>query len=524
MPPPTANPPPQHDPAANGAVEMPRPTAWPIVLALGITLAALGAATSLAFAAVGGVLVALGLIGWFSQLLSGGHEHEPLAPPAERPQPPVAQTGAVEQLKPGVVGYRFQVPEKVQPISAGIKGGIVGGLLMPIPALAWGVLSGHGIWFPVNLLSGMVVPGLGELSTAQLEAFHPWMFAGALVMHVLMSLGFGLVGGVLLPTLPSIPGGPMLFGGLILPLLWSGANHSLLAVVNPVLNHYIDWRWYVASQLVYGIATSIVILRSEKIQIAPRGPGGETGGPSIPPGWLGCLLAICLFISGCSDDFPGKPRAADAFVMPRNITDFKQLYSTRCAGCHGADGTLGPGPPLADPMFVALVGDDELHDVIANGRHGTLMPAWLDHSGGALTQQQVDILASGIKHGELVQNQSPKSDKSQNVYPSAPPLVPSTSEKEHDAAAGKKIFATACAGCHGDNGSGGDSGDVNNPAFLALVSNQILRRYIITGRSDLGMPNFAETTNRPPDFKPLTADDVGNLVALFSQWRSKLEP
>ena len=44
----------------------------------------------------------------------------------------------VQQLKPGVVGYRFQLPEKVHPISAGIKGGIVGGLLMPIPALDLG--------------------------------------------------------------------------------------------------------------------------------------------------------------------------------------------------------------------------------------------------------------------------------------------------------------------------------------------------------------------------------------------------
>ncbi len=410
----------------------------------------------------------------------------------------MAHAGAVEQLKPGVVGYRFQVPEKVQPISAGIKGGIVGGLLMPIPALAWGMLSGHGIWFPVNLLSGMVVPGLGELSTCAIGSVSPVDVCRALVMHVLMSLGFGLVGGVLLPTLPPIPGGPMLFGGLILPLLWSGANHSLLGVVNPVLNHYIDWRWYVASQLVYGIATSIVILRSEKIQIAPRGPG-ETGGPSIPPGWLGCLLAICLFTSGCSDEFPGKPRAADAFVMPQNITDFKQLYATRCAGCHGAAGTLGPGPPLADPMFVALVSDDELHDVIANGRHGTLMPAWLDQfrrAADAAASRRVGQRNQAWRAGATLNRRYPTNRKTS--IPAPRRCCHASSDKEHDAEAGKKVFAAACAGCHGDNGSGGDSGDVNNPAFLALVSNQILRRYIITGRSDLGMPNFAETTNRAP--------------------------
>ncbi len=500
---------------------MPRPTAWPIVLAVGITLAALGAATSKAFCAVGGVLFAIGLFGWISQFLAGrGHEHENLVPPDERPRPPVAHVGAVQQLKPGVVGYRFQLPEKVHPVSAGIKGGILGGLLMPIPALAWGIVSGHGIWFPVNLLSGLVVPGLNELSLAQLEAFHPWMFFGAMVMHVLMSLGFGLVGGVLLPTLPPIPGGPMLFGGLILPLLWSGANHSLLGIVNPVLNHYIDWRWYVASQLVYGIATTIVIVRSEKIHIPPRGHGGDEGGPSVPPGWVGCLLAIIIFASGCSDEFPGKPREANAFVMPQKITDFDQLYATRCAGCHGADGTLGAGPPLSDPIFVALVSEDELHNVIANGRRGTLMPAWLDSAGGPLTQQQVGALVTGIKRRGWKTIAASETENAQNIYPSAPPLVAPEASKG-DAQAGKNAFSLACADCHGEDGRNGEFGDLNDKAFLALVSDQVLRRYIITGRHDLGMPNFADSKGRDKaTFKPLTSQQVSDIVALLASWRT----
>src|SRR5439155_14528304 len=89
-----------------GTVEMPRPTAWPIVLSLGVTMIALGIATSLAFSAVGGTLLLVGLIGWISQLLPGrGHEHESLSPPDERAAPITAQPGTVQQLKPGVVGY-----------------------------------------------------------------------------------------------------------------------------------------------------------------------------------------------------------------------------------------------------------------------------------------------------------------------------------------------------------------------------------------------------------------------------------
>ena len=80
--------------------------------------------------------------------------------PALRPRPVAGTEGMVEQLRPGVAGYRFQLPEKIHPISAGVKGGIVGGLVMPIPALAYGLLSGHGLWFPINLLAGMAVPGI----------------------------------------------------------------------------------------------------------------------------------------------------------------------------------------------------------------------------------------------------------------------------------------------------------------------------------------------------------------------------
>ncbi len=272
---------------------------------------------------------------------------------------------------------------------------------MPIPALIWGVWSGHTIWFPVNLLAGVVVPGLSNLPpdklVLQLEAFHPWLLVGAGIMHVLMSIGFGLVGGVLLPTLPAIPGGPLLFGGLILPLLWSGANHSLMGLVNPVLNHYIQWPWYVVSQLVYGITTSIVIMRSEEIPIAPRGPGGDVGGPSIPSGWLGCLAAMSILFSGCNDSLPGKPNPADAYRMPQDITKFHVLYAQRCAGCHGADGTEGPGPPLNNAIYLSLVTNDELHKVIADGRSGTLMPAWSQKSGGPLTDGQVAALVEGIR-------------------------------------------------------------------------------------------------------------------------------
>jgi hypothetical protein len=89
---------------------------------------------------------------------------------------------------------------------------------------------------------------------------------------------------------------------------------------------------------------------------------------------------------------------------------------------------------------------------------------------------------------------------------------------------GAEVFAHACAGCHGDHGQGGQYGDrkvgaINDPAFLALISDQALRRYAITGRPDLGMPDFAGKDGRPADFSPLIAEQLDNLVALLAYWR-----
>src|SRR5581483_1811553 len=100
-----------------------------------------------------------------------GHAHEPLGGPESRPRAVTGMPGTVEQLRTGMPGYRMRLPENVHPISAGVKGGIIGGLVMPIPALLYGVISRHGIWFPINLLAGMVLPGVDEMDVPQLEAF-----------------------------------------------------------------------------------------------------------------------------------------------------------------------------------------------------------------------------------------------------------------------------------------------------------------------------------------------------------------
>ena len=63
-----------HRPEEGPNVEMPKPTIWPMVLGLGVTLLGAGVATSPAFLALGGVIFAAALIGWVGELLPGrGH-------------------------------------------------------------------------------------------------------------------------------------------------------------------------------------------------------------------------------------------------------------------------------------------------------------------------------------------------------------------------------------------------------------------------------------------------------------------
>jgi hypothetical protein len=252
-------------------MELPAATVWPLVLALGITLLALGLVTNPAFCAVGGVIFLAGLGGWIGQLLPGrGHVHEPID--EHRPSSVVGTVGTVEHLRPGAPGFRFQLPLKVRPISAGVRGGIVGGLVMPIPALLYGLISGHGIWFPINLLSAMVIPTLEELDVAQLEKFRLSALVVGIVIHAVFSIGFGLLYGVVLPTLPDIGGlGPIYWGGILMPVLWTGLCYGLMGIVNPALEEHVDWRWFLASQFAYGIAMAIVVFRTEQIPIPPAG-------------------------------------------------------------------------------------------------------------------------------------------------------------------------------------------------------------------------------------------------------------
>ena len=62
---------------------------------------------------------------------------------------------------------RAWLPIKTYPISAGIKGGIVGGIAMAVLACTYGLLHAGSIWYPINLLAATVYsPGARDGSIA----------------------------------------------------------------------------------------------------------------------------------------------------------------------------------------------------------------------------------------------------------------------------------------------------------------------------------------------------------------------
>src|SRR5229473_3232189 len=247
-------------PEQSGSIEMPAPTVWPIVLAFGFTLVFAGLVTSASLSILGAVFAIAGCVGWFRDVLP--HEKHEWVAIAER-VPAVAtsrpQVARVEWITEEL--HRARLPLEIYPISAGVKGGLAGSVAMAVLAVLYGIVSGHGMWYPINLLSAGFFPA--RATTAQIAAFHWDAVIIASVVHLICSLLVGLLYGA---ALPMFPRRPIVLGGVIAPILWSGLLHSILEALDPVLNQRIDWIWFVISQIGFGVVAGIVVSRQERIR------------------------------------------------------------------------------------------------------------------------------------------------------------------------------------------------------------------------------------------------------------------
>jgi hypothetical protein len=249
------------------AIRMPAPTPWPIALAFGFTLLVAGMVTSAAVSVLGGIVALAAAVGWFRDVLPF-EAHEMVA--AAREVTTVA-TARREVVRVTIANElkRAYLPLEIYPVSAGVKGGLAGGVAMAAVAMVYGLVAQHSVWYPINLLAAGFLPDTMTDTTSRIAAFNLSVLLIATAIHLITSLLVGLLYGSMLPMLPRRP---ILLGGLIAPLFWTGLIHSILGIVNPVLNQRIHWLWFVASQVAFGVIAGIVVSRQERIRTWQRLP------------------------------------------------------------------------------------------------------------------------------------------------------------------------------------------------------------------------------------------------------------
>jgi hypothetical protein len=247
-------------PRTPGTIEVPAPTAWPFILAFGATLLFAGLVTSMSVSVLGGALALAGCVGWFRAVFPHQQEETVVLAPEEIRL--ITDRKVVDRLPVQGDQVRAWLPVRTYPISAGVKGGLAGSIAMAVLACGYGVLKAGSIWYPINLLAAVVYRESLRLGTAQLYSFHADAFTIACVLHGLVSIFVGLLYGAMLPMFPRRP---IVLGGIIAPVLWSGLLYTILGLLNPLLATHIDWLWFVASQVAFGIVAGLVVVRQESI-------------------------------------------------------------------------------------------------------------------------------------------------------------------------------------------------------------------------------------------------------------------
>jgi cytochrome c oxidase cbb3-type subunit 3 len=211
-----------------------------------------------------------------------------------------------------------------------------------------------------------------------------------------------------------------------------------------------------------------------------------------------------IALTGCSSP-PGPPRENSEMLAPNEVADFRILYSENCAGCHGSEGRGGAAIALGDPVYLAIADDASIRKVVANGMKGTSMPAFAQSAGGMLTNKQIDLITGGMRS---------RWSRPGILNGANPPAYAANSPG--NARQGEVVYGTYCASCHGTQGQGGPKGSaITNDSFLALVSDQGLRTIVITGRPELGAPDWRG--NLPG--KPMSDQEITNVVAWMASHR-----
>jgi hypothetical protein len=258
-------------------VVMPAPTAWPFFLALGVALIFAGLLTGAEVTLLGAVLYVVAAVGWFREVLP--HEHQVLVAVVPEPEPEAAPTRTVTRLRVASSVPRAWLPLKAHPISAGVKGGLAGAVAMALLAMLYGVVTHGSIWYPINLLAGSLYAPSATPTFDELRRFHFGWLLFASALHLFTSLLVGFLYGAMLPMLPRRP---ILLGGVTTPLIWTGLLHEVIAFVNPLMDERINWWWFAASQVAFGVVAGLVVARQDKVWTRENLPLAVRAGLEAP--------------------------------------------------------------------------------------------------------------------------------------------------------------------------------------------------------------------------------------------------
>ena len=256
----------QHEHPNSGAneIQLPRPTAWPFVMAVGVTLLIAGMVTSVVVSLVGLLLTVAGIVGWFFEIFP--HEaHEGVPVSMEEVQAATSARTLMERTyaHPLSDSRRKILPIETFRITTGIRGGIAGGLAMTVPAGIFSVIKYHSFWYAVNLLAAGGFVSWAGASDAFLSQFHLQGVLAGFLIQGFVSLLVGLLYGAMLPMFPRYP---ILTAGFMAPLLITGIVYSALGIVSPILNQRIDWFWFVVSQIAFGLVCGYVVNLQERVR------------------------------------------------------------------------------------------------------------------------------------------------------------------------------------------------------------------------------------------------------------------
>jgi hypothetical protein len=200
------------------------------------------------------------MVGWFFDIFP--HERH-ISIPIEVGIVEISSTRTTREKLPIEEIHRKLLPIETFSVMAGVKGGIVGGIAMIVPAALFGLIRYHSIWYAANLLAAGGFISWARASNEFLAAFHLQGLLAAIGIHALTSVLIGLLYGAMLPMFPQKP---ILTAGFIAPFLWTGLLYSALNIISPLLAERIDWLWFIVSQIAFGLVCGFVVNLQVKVR------------------------------------------------------------------------------------------------------------------------------------------------------------------------------------------------------------------------------------------------------------------